>query len=80
MTSTEPKLPNILGEYICFFACGEWKPFHELVRCKDCKHFHKDITSEEIFGISIDESGFCELLSKTYTSGHFCADGVKCND
>lgn len=38
--------------------------------CKDCIHFNADNIPEE-------GCGFCELLSRTYESEHFCADGER---
>ena len=42
----------------------------EIVRCKDCIHFNFDNKPEE-------GCGFCELLSRTYQSDHYCADEEK---
>lgn len=38
--------------------------------CKDCIHFNADNIPEE-------GCGYCELLSRTYESEHYCADGER---
>ena len=46
------------------------KEFTKIVRCKDCIHFNADNIPEE-------GCGYCELLSRTYESEHFCSDGER---